>query len=41
VKQLIPAFLNARFLGNDAGGERLARRVGKIHLIEEHGRLEE
>lgn len=41
VKQLVPAFLNARFLGNDAGGERLARRVGKIHLIEEHGRLEE
>jgi ribose 5-phosphate isomerase B len=40
-KQLITAFLNARYIGNDAGGERLARRVGKIHRIEEHGRLED
>ena len=41
VKQLIPAFLNARFIGNDAGGERLARRVNKIHILEEHGTLED
>jgi ribose 5-phosphate isomerase B len=41
VKQVVPAFLNARFLGNDAGGERLARRVNKIHAIEEHGKLED
>src|SRR5215204_5432151 len=26
VKVLVPAFLNARYIGNDAGGERLARR---------------
>jgi ribose 5-phosphate isomerase B len=40
VKALVPAFLNARFIGNDAGGERLARRVNKIHVLEEHGTLE-
>jgi len=34
-KALIPAFLNARYVGNDAGGERLARRVAKIHKIED------
>jgi len=34
VKVLVPAFLNARYLGNDSGGERLARRVEKIHKIE-------
>ncbi|MEK6751431.1 MAG: ribose 5-phosphate isomerase B [Chloroflexota bacterium] len=34
VKVLIPAFLNARYLGNDEGGERLARRVGKIKALE-------
>lgn len=33
-KALIPAFLNARYLGNDSGGERLARRVNKIHKME-------
>ncbi|MFN8387505.1 MAG: hypothetical protein U0X92_13955 [Anaerolineales bacterium] len=27
---LISAFLNAEYQGNKAGGERLARRVGKI-----------
>jgi RpiB/LacA/LacB family sugar-phosphate isomerase len=36
---LISAFLNARYMGNDPGGERLARRVGKIHTLEETGRL--
>ena len=33
-KVLIAAFLNARYLGNDSGGERLARRVDKIHKME-------
>lgn len=33
-KVLIPAFLNAEYQGNQAGGERLARRVGKIHKME-------
>jgi ribose 5-phosphate isomerase B len=40
VKVLVPAFLNARYLGDDAGGERLARRVEKIHKLENVGRLE-
>lgn len=35
VKVLVAAFLNARYLGNDEGGERLARRVGKIKAMEE------
>ena len=39
-KTLIQAFLNARYIGNDPGGERLARRVGKIHLLEDIGKLE-
>jgi len=39
-KVLILAFLTAEYQGNKAGGERLARRVGKIHKIEEVGRLE-
>jgi ribose 5-phosphate isomerase B len=34
-KVLIPAFLNAEYQGNKAGGERLARRVGKIHKLED------
>jgi ribose 5-phosphate isomerase B len=34
-KALVIAFLNARYLGNDIGGERLARRVGKIKKLEE------
>ena len=33
-KVLVPAFLNARYLGNQAGGERLRRRVEKIKAIE-------
>jgi ribose 5-phosphate isomerase B len=36
---LIKAFLGARYLGGDPGGERLARRVGKIKRMEEFGRL--
>ncbi len=31
---LVKAFLSARYLGNDPGGERLARRVGKIIKME-------
>jgi len=34
VKVLVPAFLHAEYQGNKAGGERLARRVEKIHKIE-------
>ena len=32
---LVKAFLEARYIGNDPGGERLARRVGKIRKLEE------
>lgn len=39
-KVLIPAFLDAVYQGNRAGGERLARRVGKIHKLEDVGKLE-
>jgi ribose 5-phosphate isomerase B len=38
-KVIIPAFLNAKYQGDKAGGERLARRVGKIHKLEDVGRL--
>ena len=34
-KVIIPAFLGAEYQGNKAGGERLARRVEKIHKLEE------
>jgi len=37
VKVLVPAFLNARYLGNDKGGERLAKRVAKITEMEKDG----
>ena len=32
---LVRAFLGARYIGNDPGGERLARRVAKIRKLEE------
>jgi ribose 5-phosphate isomerase B len=32
---LVMAFLEARYMGNDPGGERLARRVGKIRKLEQ------
>jgi len=32
---LVKAFLGARYIGEDPGGERLARRVGKIRKMEE------
>lgn len=34
-KELVPAFLNAHYIGDEPGGERLARRVGKIKKMEE------
>jgi ribose 5-phosphate isomerase B len=33
-KELVAAFLMARFIGNDPGEERHARRVGKVRAIE-------
>lgn len=38
---LVRAFLAATYQGDQAGGERLARRVAKIHRLEESGNLEE
>ncbi len=40
VKVLVPAFLNAEYQGNKEGGERLARRVEKIHRLENTGKIE-
>ena len=37
VKALVTAFLNARYIGDDKGGERLARRVAKIVKMENDG----
>src|SRR5215216_7616171 len=37
---LINAFLNANYLGDDPGGERLAKRVAKIHDLEQTGTIE-
>jgi len=34
-KELIPVFLSARFVGNDPGEERHARRVGKVRKLED------
>ena len=34
VKVLVPAFLNAHYLGDDKGGERFAKRVAKIIQME-------
>jgi len=34
---LVMAFLSARYIGDDPGGERLARRVEKIRQMEEKG----
>ena len=34
VKVLIPAFLNAKYLGVEKGGERFAKRVNKIKTME-------
>jgi ribose 5-phosphate isomerase B len=34
IKELVPAFLGARFIGNDPGEERHARRVSKVRKLE-------
>jgi len=39
-KVLVHAFLSAEYQGDKAGGERLARRVEKIHRLEDVGKLE-
>jgi ribose 5-phosphate isomerase B len=36
---LVRAFLGARYMGGEPGGERFARRVSKIHKIEQNGHL--
>jgi RpiB/LacA/LacB family sugar-phosphate isomerase len=36
---LVDAFLKAKYAGNEAGGERLERRVAKIHALEDRGHL--
>jgi len=36
-KELVFAFLGARFMGNDPGEERHARRVGKVRNLEING----
>jgi len=36
---LIKAFLGSQYMGRDLGGERFARRVSKIHQLEETGDL--
>jgi len=36
---LVKAFLGARYMGGEPGGERFARRVSKIHKIEQNGHL--
>ena len=36
---LIKSFLEAHYIGNDPGGERLARRVEKIHQLEDVGKI--
>ena len=37
---LVRAFLEVRYIGNDPGGERLARRVEKMHQLEDLGKIE-
>jgi ribose 5-phosphate isomerase B len=36
-REILAAFLNARFLGRDPGQERHARRVDKVRSMEMHG----
>ncbi len=35
-EELVTAFLNARYIGDDPGEERHARRVGKVRAIEQN-----
>jgi len=37
VREIVSAFLAARFVGQDAGQERHARRVGKVRRLEQEG----
>jgi len=37
VKELVTAFLGARFIGNDPGEERHVRRIGKVQKLENEG----
>lgn len=39
VREVVPAFLKAEFIGRQPGQGRHARRVGKVHQIEEKGDL--
>lgn len=39
VKELVPAFLGAKFSGNDPGEERHLRRVSKVKQLEKKGKL--
>jgi len=34
IREIVTAFLGARFVGNDPGEERHARRVGKVRALE-------
>ena len=34
VREIVLAYLNAHFTGNEPGGERHARRVGKVRALE-------
>lgn len=34
IQELVVAFLNAKFIGNDPGEERHSRRVGKVRQLE-------
>jgi len=36
-KEIVNAFLKARFVGNDPGEERHKRRVGKVRRLEDQG----
>ncbi len=40
-REIVTAFLSARFIGHDPGQERHARRVAKVRNIEREGRLSE
>jgi ribose 5-phosphate isomerase B len=39
VKDIVPAFLGAEFIGEQPGQGRHARRVGKVHELEREGAL--
>ncbi len=41
VREIVTAFLSARFIGHDTGQERHARRVAKVRKLEQESRLSE